>query len=92
MNDAGFVVAVKSIASILKDMYEFCCNVWDVINNPVEKIVLPAIDISYWILLLTATICFILTMSGCKKTKNIPTISTVIYIILQCLRAVLIGM
>ena len=91
MNDVGFIVAVKSIAANLKDMYEFCCKAWEIISNPIEKIIIPGIDLSYWILLLTAMVCFILTMAGCQKTKNAPMISTIIYIILQCLRAVLIA-
>lgn len=89
MNDAGFIVAVKNIASILKDMWEFCTNAWEIINNPIEKIILPAIDMSYWFLLITAIICFILTMAGCKKTQNGAMISTITYLILKCIGVVL---
>lgn len=90
MHDIGFVVAVKNIAEILKGMWEFCCNVIEVIANPIEMIIIPVIDMSYWVLLITAMVCLILTIVGCKKTKNGAMISTIIYIILQCIRAVLI--
>lgn len=92
MNNAGFIVAVKNISNTLKQMWEFCTNAWEIISNPVEMIILPAIDVSYWVLLITAIICFILTMAGCKKTQNGAMVSTIIYIILQCIRTVLIGM
>lgn len=92
MNDIGFVVAVKSISKILNDMWAFCTSAWNVISNPVDNIVIPAIDMSYWVLLITAMVCLILTIAGCKKTKNVPLISTILFVIMQCLKSVLVGL
>ncbi|MDU6113776.1 MAG: hypothetical protein E6649_05130 [Paeniclostridium sordellii] len=43
-------------------------NVWDLISNP-TKILSGVLDVSYWIFLLIAIVCLILTMSGCKKLE-----------------------
>jgi len=97
MEDIGFVVAVKNISKTLNEMWKFCCRVCDTITNPKDTITNPKdtmislIDGSYWVLLITAMICFILTMCGCKKTKNGATISIIIYLILQCLKVVLMS-
>lgn len=80
---------LQNISNVLTGMWNFCMNVWDLISNP-TKILIGIVDISYWALLLIAIICLILTMSGCKKTKNGATISLIIYTILQCLASVLI--
>lgn len=92
MNDIKFIESIKNISEILSNMWQFCNNAWEVLSHPIDKILIPGIDMSYWILLLTALICFILTMAGCKKTKNAPMISTIIFIILQCLKSVLVGL
>ncbi|MDK2587520.1 hypothetical protein QOZ83_16905 [Romboutsia sedimentorum] len=89
MNDVGFVVAVKNIGNTLKQMWEFCCNAWNIITDPTQ-ILIGAMDLTYWILLITAMVCLILTMAGCKKTKNGATISIIIYTILQCIASVLV--
>lgn len=89
MNDTGFIVAVKNINMTLNNIWNFCCDTWEILSNP-SKIVVGAIDMSYWILLITAMVCLILTIAGCKKTKNGATISIIIYAILQCLKTVLI--
>lgn len=80
---------LQNISNVLTGIWNFCTNVWDLISNP-TKILIGIVDISYWVLLLIAIICLILTMSGCKKTKNGATISLIIYTILQCLASVLI--
>ena len=80
---------LQNISNALSGMWNFCMNVWDLISNP-TKILIGVLDVSYWILLLTAIVCLILTMSGCKKTRNGATISVIIYTILQCLASVLI--
>ena len=80
---------LQNISNVLTGMWNFCMNVWDLISNP-TKILIGIVDISYWALLLIAIICLILTMSGCKKTKNGATIRLIIYTILQCLASVLI--
>lgn len=80
---------LQNISNVLTGIWTFCTNVWDLISNP-TKILIGIVDISYWVLLLIAIICLILTMSGCKKTKNGATISLIIYTILQCLASVLI--
>lgn len=80
---------LQNISNVLTGIWNFCMNVWDLISNP-TKILIGIVDISYWALLLIAIICLILTMSGCKKTKNGATISLIIYTILQCLASVLI--
>lgn len=80
---------LQNISNVLTGIWSFCMNVWDLISNP-TKILIGIVDISYWALLLIAIICLILTMSGCKKTKNGATISLIIYTILQCLASVLI--
>ena len=79
----------QNISNVLTGIWNFCMNVWDLISNP-TKILIGIVDISYWALLLIAIICLILTMSGCKKTRNGATISIIIYTILQCLASVLI--
>ncbi|MEG1411630.1 MAG: hypothetical protein RSD36_17475 [Terrisporobacter sp.] len=88
MNDIGFVTAVKNISGILKQMWKFCCDTIEILSNPAQVLV-GAMDLSHWILLIIAMVCLILTMSGCKKTKNGATISIIIYTILQCLASVL---
>lgn len=80
---------LQNISNVLTGLWNFCTAAWDLITNP-SKILIGAIDISHWILLITAIICLILTMCGCKKTKNGATISMVIYIILRCLASVLV--
>lgn len=80
---------LQNISNVLTGIWNFCMNVGDLISNP-TKILIGIVDISYWALLLIAIICLILTMSGCKKTKNGATISLIIYTILQCLASVLI--
>lgn len=80
---------LQNISNVLTGIWNFCMNVWDLISNP-TKILIGIVDISYWALLLIAIICLILTMSGCKKTRNGATISIIIYTILQCLASVLI--
>lgn len=80
---------LQNISNVLSGMWNFCMNVWNLISNP-TKILIGVLDVSYWILLLTAIVCLILTMSGCKKTRNGATISVIIYTILQCLASVLI--
>lgn len=89
MNDITFVIAVKKIGNILTQMWDFCCNAWSIITDPTQ-ILIGAMDLSYWILLIIAMACLILTMCGCKKTRNGATISVIIYIILQCIASVLI--
>ncbi|WP_270943157.1 hypothetical protein [Romboutsia lituseburensis] len=89
INDIGFVIAVKKIGNILTQMWDFCCNAWNLITDPSEMLS-GIMHISYWIFLITAIICLILTMAGCKKTKNGATISIIIYVILQCFASVLI--
>lgn len=89
MKDIGFIVAIKGIGNVLNQMWEFCVNAWEVITNPTQ-IFSGALDLSYWILLIVSIICLILTMSGCKKTKNGAAISIIIYVILQCFASILI--
>lgn len=79
---------LQNISNVLTGMWDFCTGAWDLITNP-AKILIGIADISHWVLLLTAIVCLILTMCGCKKTKNGATISIVIYTILRCLASVL---
>lgn len=57
---------LQNIYSVISGMWNFCMNVWDLISNP-TKILIEVLDVSYWILLLIAIVCLILTMRGCKK-------------------------
>lgn len=79
---------LQSISDVLNGMWNFCTTAWDLITNP-AKILIGFVDVSHWILLLTAIVCLILTMAGCKKTKKGATISMIIYIVLKCLVSVL---
>lgn len=88
MQDIGFIVAVKGLSATIKEMWKFCCKVYNTIIHPKDALI-SAIDASYWFLLISAMVCLILTMCGCKKTKNGTMISILIYIILQCLRSAL---
>ena len=90
MEDVGFIIAVKSLSKTLKDMWNFCCKVYDTILDPTDAII-SFIDGTYWVLLTTAMICFILTLCGCKKTKNGAMISIILYVILQCLKVALMS-
>lgn len=47
-------------------------------------------SLSYWICLFAALICLILTLAGYKKAKGGPTISIVVYALIQCFLSVLI--
>ncbi|GIM32692.1 hypothetical protein [Paraclostridium bifermentans] len=80
---------LQNISNVLTGIWNFCTAAWDLITNP-TKILIGVVDMSHWILLLTAIICLIFTMCGCKKTKNGATISIVIYAILRCLANVLV--
>lgn len=60
------------------------------LNEFCSTIVTNMSSLSYWICLFAALVCLILTLSGCKKTKNGPTIAIVVYAIIQCFLSVLI--
>lgn len=95
--DNGIIETVKGLNDTLGEIWMFCKSVWNFICNPTEVIggvakatFVNVIGLSYWVLLLSAMICLILSMAGCKKTKNGATISLILYIILQCFAKVLI--
>lgn len=79
---------LQNIWGVLESTAKFCKSVYDIVANPIQTIVNIA-DASYWIFLLTAIICLILTIAGCKKTKNGAMISFILYIIVQCFAKVL---
>lgn len=80
---------LQNISNVLNGMWNFCTTAWDLITNP-SKILIGVVGFSHWVLLLTAIVCLILTMAGCKKTKKGATISMLIYLILKCIASVLV--
>ncbi|MGL5381050.1 hypothetical protein [Clostridium sp.] len=86
----GIGSVLENIWGFLEGCAKFVKNAVEVISNPLQTIINIA-DASYWFFLLTAIVCLILTIAGCKKTKNGAMISFISYIILQCFATVLKG-